>query len=267
MTKVESAGRSVLINIRGVSKTFVGEKGKSQAAALCKVNTQISKGELVSFVGPSGCGKTTLLKMCCGLIRPTTGEIDYQGTGQPLTPGSYGMVFQTPALLPWRTVGRNIELPGTLKRGSRYLGTERSVQSRIADLLETVGLKGTENRYPHELSGGMQQRVAIARALYDDPSVLFMDEPFGALDAITRERLNLEVQSILQHKNLTIIFVTHDLREALFLSDRVIVFSNSPGRIVADVRINLPRPRSMSSFTEPEMIEAEHLLRKSLQIT
>jgi NitT/TauT family transport system ATP-binding protein len=113
----------------------------------------------------------------------------------------------------------------------------------------------------------MQQRVAIARALYDDPSVLFMDEPFGALDAITRERLNLEVQSILQHKNLTIIFVTHDLREALFLSDRAIVFSNSPGRIVADVRVNLPRPRSMSSFTEPEMIEAEHLLRKSLQIT
>jgi NitT/TauT family transport system ATP-binding protein len=177
------------------------------------------------------------------------------------------MVFQTPALLPWRTVGRNIELPGTLKRGSRYIESERSVQSRIADLLEIVGLKGAENRYPHELSGGMQQRVAIARALYDDPSVLFMDEPFGALDAITRERLNLEVQSILQHKNLTIIFVTHDLREALFLSDRVIVFSNSPGRIVADVRINLPRPRSMSSFTEPEMIEAEHLLRKSLQIT
>jgi NitT/TauT family transport system ATP-binding protein len=228
--------------------------------SLVNIALSVEQGEFVSLVGPSGCGKTTLLKLCAGLLTPSAGIIEHEGRPGAARPGSYGIVFQTPALLPWRTISDNVILPLQVLRRKKH-----SDEARAESLLEMVGLGGLRSRYPSELSGGMQQRVSLARALIHDPDLLFMDEPFGALDAITRETLDNELQGIHQAQRKTVVFVTHNIQEAAYLSDRVVVMSANPGRIAAEVPVHIPRPRS---FTDPRAREAllgiELLVREAL---
>jgi NitT/TauT family transport system ATP-binding protein len=224
--------------------------------ALSGVTLTIGRGEFVSIVGPSGCGKSTLLSVLGGLLRPTAGRVLIGG--EPVTDPSprLGVAFQDPVLLPWRSVLENVLLPAQLRFG----GVSRH-RERAQSLLEMVGLKGFESNYPKELSGGMRQRVAIARALLLDPEVLLMDEPFGALDAITRERMGYELLRIWQGSGKTVVFVTHGISEAVFLSDRVIAMSARPGRVIDDRRIELPRPRTPTSQEDPRFLEAARILR------
>ncbi len=246
--------RDVVLNIEDVSKTYFTADDAHRA--LEPVTTQIHEGELVSLVGPSGCGKTTMLKMCAGLLKPTEGALHFRDTGAGVAPGSFGMVFQSPALLPWRTVLDNVLLPVEIRSLRK-----RDYVDRAIELLAFVNLAGAEKKYPGELSGGMQQRASIARSLILDPDILFMDEPFGALDAMTRDELNVELQCIQIEQNKTVVFVTHGISEAIFLSNRVVVFSAGPGRVVADIEIDLPRPRSLEIERTPEFGALESEIR------
>lgn len=243
---------------RRVEKRYVSQDG-SQTQALVPCDFTVRDGEFISLVGPSGCGKTTLLKICAGLVAPTGGTVEYRDSGRTVQPGAFGMVFQSPALLPWRTVTNNLLLP------QQVLGLDRrAAKGRAAELLELVKLPGAGDRYPKELSGGMQQRVAIARAMIHDPEVLFMDEPFGALDAMTREELNMSLQEIQMSAGKSVMFVTHDIPEAIFLADRVFVMSPGPGRIVEELTIDLPRPRTVESRTSEAFRSAEARARELL---
>ena len=254
----KSADKQAAIRIDGAAKTYISAAG-AHVEALAPVDTVINEGEFVSLIGPSGCGKTTLLKMCAGLVPATSGSITFRDTGKQIHPGQFGMVFQSPALLPWRSLLANVTLP------AEVLGRpKKAARERARELLSLVQLDGKEARYPGELSGGMQQRVGIARSLIDDPEMLFMDEPFGALDAMTREDLNMQLQSVHMHQKTTVLFVTHSIHEATLLSDRVLVFSAGPGRILADVTIDLPRPRRLETMVSREFVETEDLLRKIL---
>jgi NitT/TauT family transport system ATP-binding protein len=235
-----------MLLINRIEKTYCLADG-GRAVALMPVTTSIGDGEFVALLGPSGCGKTTLLKMCAGLITPTGGAVALDENGTPVGPGSYGFVFQAPALLPWKTVLANVMLPASILHLDRASAKERALQ-----LLGTVKLAAAAGKYPSELSGGMQQRVAIARALLHDPSLIFMDEPFGALDAMTREELNMELQRIHQANKKTILFVTHDIDEAVLLADRILVLSSGPGRMVEEIKIELPRPRTASDKLSAE---------------
>ncbi len=235
-----------LIRIEGLSKSYRTRSGH-RTEALRSITFSVNQGEFVSIVGPSGCGKTTLLKILAGIVQPSSGSIFV--SDQPLRGPrrDVGMVFQQPVLLPWRTVLDNVLLP------VQVLGLDRKQYSAKAnELLSMVGLVGFGNRYPHELSGGMQQRVAICRALIHDPLLLLMDEPFGALDALTRERMNLELLRIWDLSKKTILLVTHSISEAVFLSDRVVVLSERPGQILDILSIGLPRPRSLEVISTPE---------------
>lgn len=209
--------------------------------ALSDIALDIAEGEFISLIGPSGCGKSTLLRLIADLLQPTSGRISVHGksAAEARRGRDYGMVFQSPVLYDWRTVERNVQLPLELMKVSRK---ERGERSR--ELLELVGLREFADRYPWQLSGGMQQRVAIARALSFRPSILLMDEPFGALDEMTRERLNMELLSIWSRTGTTVVFVTHSIPEAVFLSDRVVVMTPRPGRIEHTVPVDLPRPRA-----------------------
>jgi NitT/TauT family transport system ATP-binding protein len=248
-----------LLVLDGVGKTYQLATGE-QHVAVMPVTAEIGSGEFVSLVGPSGCGKTTLLKLCAGLIELTTGVVRRAGDQRPLAPREFGFVFQAPALLPWRTVLANVTLPMTI------LGLDRakSVQ-RAHELLALVGLESSMAKYPGELSGGMQQRVSIARALLHDPDILFMDEPFGALDAMTREVLNMELQRIQREQGKTVLFVTHDIDEATLLSDRIFVMSPGPGRIVEQIVIDLPRPRHIGSKVTPQFQELAYRVRRAME--
>ncbi len=231
--------RQPIISARQVTQIY---KGGSAGAvtALSNVGFDIEQGELISLVGPSGCGKSTLLRILAGLNRPTAGTVELHGRPR-LEPGpETAVVFQQPILLPWRTILENVLLPIEF----RELALP-AYRTRAVELLASVGLDGFENRYPHELSGGMQQRAAIARALIQDPEILLMDEPFGALDAMTREQMNLDVLRIWRESRKTIIFVTHSISEAVFLSQRVFVMSPRPGRLTEILDIDLPFPRSL----------------------
>ncbi len=251
--------RQPLLRLEAVGKRYQLADGRTHVALL-PVSATIGRGEFVSFVGPSGCGKTTLLKMCAGLITRTEGHVRLAESGRTLSPREYGFVFQAPALLPWRTVLANVTLPMTI------LGLERSAATRRAhELIALVGLADSTGKYPSELSGGMQQRVAIARALLHDPAVLFMDEPFGALDAMTRESLNMELQRIQQHQRKTVLFVTHDIEEATLLSDRVFVMSAGPGRVVEELSIGLARPRRIESRATPAFQDLARRVRQALE--
>lgn len=253
-----SPPQTPLLTIDRASKIFRSSKGED-TVALLPVDGVIQPGEFVSFVGPSGCGKTTLLKICAGLVAPTEGSVTYKNTGAPINPGSFGIVFQNAALLPWKTVLDNVMLPADI------LGLPRkSAERRALDLLEMVQLKGSESSYPNELSGGMQQRVAIARSMLHDPDILFMDEPFGALDAMTREELNMELQEIHSSAGKTIVFVTHSISEAVLLSDRIMVFSAGPGRVRADEPVPLGRPRDLDVSLSVEFRQLEAKLRAEL---
>jgi len=229
--------------------------------ALLGMNLSVRDEEFVSLVGPSGCGKTTFLKLLCGLISPDKGKIRIKGL-PPLEArqnGRFSVVFQSTALLEWRTVEENIFLPIELHS---ELKTEHQVLFK--DLMKMVGLEDFSNSYPHELSGGMQQKVAIARSLINQPSALFMDEPFGALDLITRGKLNLELQRIWGKIKPSVVFITHSIREACFLSDKIAVMSTSPGRITKIFDVNFERPRSLEIFQESDFISLETNVSKEL---
>jgi len=215
--------------------------------ALEAIDFEVADREFVAIVGPSGCGKSTLLKILAGLIPATGGMALLRGTPIVGPRRDIGMVFQSPVLFPWRTVLHNVLLPVDVQG----LGRERLHRSAL-DLLRLVGLDGFENRYPWELSGGMQQRVAMVRALIHDPAMLLMDEPFGALDAMTREQMNLELQRIWLERRKTVVFITHSIPEAVFLADRVLVMTARPGRITEIVAVTLPRPRSLDIMSTPE---------------
>ena len=227
-----------MITIENVSKVYESRDG-DRVHALTNLNLEIGENEFVSVVGPSGCGKSTLLKMIVGLLPATTGQVRFRGEPVRGPRTDVGMVFQEPILLPWRTVKQNVMFPiEILRRPSR------EYQGEADRLLNVVGLGGFENKMPYELSGGMQQRAAICRALVHDPSVLVMDEPFGALDAMTREEMGVELLRIWQQYRKTVVFVTHSIREAVWLSDRVVVMTARPAKIAEVVTIDLPRPRT-----------------------
>jgi NitT/TauT family transport system ATP-binding protein len=228
-----------MITLRALSKTF--SLDGRPLAALSDVSLDVYPEEFVSLVGRSGCGKSTLVNIIAGLLLPSAGEVLVQGRRVTEPVDTIGMVFQSPVLLPWRTVLDNVLLPVEI------LGLAREPGLRAArDLLALAGLQGFERAYPHALSGGMQQRVAICRALVVDPPILIMDEPFGALDAMTREEMGIELLRIWHERRKTVLFVTHSISEAVFLSDRVVVMTPRPGRICEVLPIDLPRPRSLA---------------------
>jgi NitT/TauT family transport system ATP-binding protein len=237
------------IHLAGVQKTY-RTRGEP-FLAISEATFDVEAGELVSLVGPSGCGKTTLLKILAGLHSYDAGELSIGSAGQPFDPSrDIGMVFQQPLLLKWRRIIDNVLLPAEIL--GLPMGPSRD---RARDLLALVGLKGNEEKYPYELSGGMQQRAAIARALVHDPKLILMDEPFGALDALTREKMNLELLRIWQESKKTIVFVTHGITEAVFLGTRVIVLTARPARMADNFRVELPHPRTLDMKTQEKFGE------------
>jgi NitT/TauT family transport system ATP-binding protein len=227
-----------LIAVRRLSLQY--GRGASGVVALRDIDFRISDGAFVAVVGPSGCGKSTLLKILAGLLPPSAGRAELRGLPITGPRRDIGVVFQSPVLFPWRTVVGNVMLPADVQRLDRV-----AMQRRALELLQLVGLGGFEQRYPRELSGGMQQRVGIVRALLHDPAILLMDEPFGALDAMTREALNVELQRIWMQRRITVLFITHSTAEAVFLADRVIVLTPRPGTIGDQFDVDLPRPRAL----------------------
>ena len=235
-----------VVRLTGVSKAFgaTGSSSTTPTVALSNISLDIQRGEFVSLIGPSGCGKSTLLRLVGDLTEPTGGTVQVNGkpAGQARLDRDYGMVFQSPTLFDWRTVEENVRLPLEL------FGYDNAARAeRTGEMLELVRLTDFARHRPYQLSGGMQQRVAIARALAFSPSLLLMDEPFGALDEMTRERMNSEVLSIWARTGITVIFVTHSIPEAVFLSSRVAVMSARPGRITRVVDVDLPRPRGLET--------------------
>lgn len=247
-----------MIYLNGVSKTF--HTGSGDIRAVDDVGISIARGEFVSLVGTSGCGKSTLLKIIAGLLTADTGEVRLDGRPAAAGRRDVGIMLQSPALLPWQTVLENVLLPFVISGE----GETDSTRGRAREVLHMVGLDGFVDAYPWELSGGMQQRTALARCLAPDPEIQLMDEPFGALDELTRERLNLELARIheLQHKN--VIFVTHSVQEAVFLSDRVVVMTPRPGKIAGEVVVDLPRPRGSRMVSEAEFVTASLKVRHLL---
>jgi NitT/TauT family transport system ATP-binding protein len=260
---VEERASGSAIALQNVSMIFQAAGGGQSVQALDDVSLSIEPGELVSLIGPSGCGKSTLLRLIGDLLAPSSGSIQVNGKTprQARLSREYGIVFQQPVLYEWRSVTQNVQLPLEVMR---VPAAER--RRRAAELLELVGLTEFSARYPWELSGGMQQRVSIARALSFRPSVLLMDEPFGALDEMTRERLNRELLNIWSETRTTIVFVTHSVAEAVFLSDRVVVMSPRPGRIEAVLDVDLARPRESQTRDAPAFFslvaEVRHHLRE-----
>ena len=243
---------SSVIAVNALTKRYAARTGT--VSALEDVSFSVGEGEFVAVVGPSGCGKSTLLKILAGILPATAGEARLRGTSIAGPRKDIGVVFQAPVLFPWRSVLDNVLLPIDVQG----LGRDRHRQDAL-DLLSLVGLQGFEGRYPWELSGGMQQRVAITRALVHDPALLLMDEPFGALDAMTRELMNVELQRIWMEKKKTVLFITHSIPEAVFLADRVLVMTPRPGKILEDVRVKSARPRSLDIMNTPEF--GEHVRR------
>jgi NitT/TauT family transport system ATP-binding protein len=244
------------VSIQGVSKGFA-----SGVTALSGIDLDVQPREFVSLIGPSGCGKSTLLRIIGDLIDPSTGVVEVNGkpAHRARLDHDYGIVFQEAVLYDWRTVAKNIALPLELLRWSRGKRTQR-----VQELLRLVELEGFEDQHPWQLSGGMQQRVAIARALSFDPALLLMDEPFGALDEMTRERLNMELLRIWEASGSTIVFVTHSIPEAVFLSTRVVVMSPRPGRIADVVEVDLPYPRTAETREDPRFFELVTGVRERL---
>ena len=247
-----------VVEVKDLTKTFA----QGNVTALENIDLELNPGEFVSLIGPSGCGKSTLLRIIGDLTPPTSGTVTVNGktAKQARTDGDYGIVFQDSVLFDWRTVAKNIGLP------LEMLGWDRDRRrARVEEMLDLVELRSFADHHPWQLSGGMQQRVSIARALSFEPALLLMDEPFGALDEMTRERLNLELLSIWQQLGSTVVFVTHSISEAVFLSTRVVVMSPRPGRIAGFVDIDLPFPRTVETREDPHFFELVTLVRELLR--
>ncbi|AZW10793.1 ABC transporter ATP-binding protein [Bordetella bronchiseptica] len=227
--------------------SVVYRTSKGPITAVDNLSLQLGAGEFVSVLGPSGCGKSTLIKVFSGLLKPSGGKALLNGTPIDEPRGDVGIVFQQPTLLPWKTVLDNVLVP------IRALGMNVAEgRAKAMELLRLVGLEKFASNYPSELSGGMQQRVGIARGLIHDPALLLMDEPFSALDTMTRDRMSIELQRIWMATRKSALFITHSIAEAVFLSDRIVVMSARPGRIIREVTVNLPRPRTLATLTDPE---------------
>jgi NitT/TauT family transport system ATP-binding protein len=247
-----------VVKVDGVTKTFA----QGNVTALENIDLDLEPGEFVSLIGPSGCGKSTLLRIIGDLTPPSSGTVTVNGkpARQARNDGDYGIVFQDSVLFDWRTVAKNIALP------LEMLGWDRDRRkARVEEMLDLVELRSFADHHPWQLSGGMQQRVSIARALAFEPALLLMDEPFGALDEMTRERLNLELLSIWEKLGSTVVFVTHSISEAVFLSTRVVVMSPRPGRIAGLVSIDLPFPRTVETREESRFFELVTLVRELLR--
>lgn len=249
------------VEARNVSMTFETRRATGLVEALADVTVSIEPGEFVSLVGPSGCGKSTMLKIMAGLLQPTQGEIIIDGVPVKRPRRSVGIMFQTPELFPWRNVLENVLLPIDIFGHDRDYHAERARQ-----LLRMVGLSAFEKAYPRELSGGMQQRTALSRVLVADPAIILMDEPFGALDEFTRERLNLELLRIWEEARKTVVFVTHNIGEAVFLSDRVVVMDTAPGRVDGTVTVPLARPRTVQDMKDPAYTNCIFEIREYLGV-
>jgi NitT/TauT family transport system ATP-binding protein len=263
-TRASGAGAAAssltpVVEVLGASKVF--GTGEGALAALQEIELTIQAGEFVSLIGPSGCGKSTLLRLIGDLTPVSSGEVRLNGkpAAQARRGREYGIVFQAPVLMEWRTVARNVELPLEIS------GVEKAERARRAEaMLKLVELSDFAGKYPWQLSGGMQQRVAIARALAIDPALLLMDEPFGALDEMTRERLNLELMDIWRRTHTTVVFVTHSIPEAVFLSSRVAVMSARPGRITRVIDVDLPQPREAATRNQERYFELVTAVREAL---
>jgi NitT/TauT family transport system ATP-binding protein len=255
---VSDVGNGPVVSLEGVTKEF----GKGGVVALQDVSLDVRPGEFVSLIGPSGCGKSTLLRVIGDLIQPSGGGVRVNGkpARQARIDRDYGIVFQDAVLFDWRTVAKNIALPLEMAGWDR-----RRRNVRVGEMVELVELAGFESHHPWQLSGGMQQRVSIARALSFDPSLLLMDEPFGALDEMTRERMNTELLRIWEQSGSTIVFVTHSIAEAVFMSSRVVVMSPRPGRITGIVDIDLPQPRTQQTRENPRYAELVRDVRRLLR--
>lgn len=246
------------IQLDQVGKTYRTRTGPVHAVA--QASFDVRQGEFVSLLGPSGCGKSTLLMMVAGLEQPSTGSLGFQGQRIEGPRSDNGIIFQDATLLPWKSVIENVLFPIDILKRPRA-----DYEARALELISRVGLRGFEKKKPHELSGGMRQRVAICRALIHDPPVLLMDEPFSALDAITRDQMNIVLAEMLETYNKTVLFVTHSIREAVYLSDRVLVMSGRPSTITLDLAIDFPRPRSPSIEDAPRFRELVRTLRESIE--
>ena len=251
---------ALTVDARGVSLTFQTRDGAVEA--LANVNLQISDGDFVSFIGPSGCGKTTLMRVIADLERPTAGTILVNGVTaeEARLKRQYGYIFQAPALYPWRTIERNVMLPLEIMG---YPASER--RERMQRYLKLVNLSGFERKFPWQLSGGMQQRASIARALSFDPALLLMDEPFGALDEIVRDHLNEQLLRLWDQTGKTVVFVTHSIPEAVFLSTKIVVMSPRPGRIIDVIPCDFPRDRTLEIRETQEFIKIAQRVRSGLR--
>lgn len=250
--------RPELLKMSHIEKTFRGD-----VVALKNMNLSVNQGDFVSLLGPSGCGKSTALRLIAGLIRPTSGAIEWQG-GQG--EGDLGVVFQEPTLMPWAKVRDNVWLPYRL-RGKTYT----DVKDEVLGVLKLVGLEKFQNAYPRELSGGMKMRVSIARAMVTKPRLILMDEPFAALDEISRHKLNKDLLSLRDAIGCTVVFVTHSVFESVFLSDRIVVMAARPGRVISELTVNAPYPRTEEFRTSPEYSasarEASQALHRAMEET
>lgn len=252
-----NAPRADYIRIAGLSKRFGGDHTDGGVLALQNIDCSIAQGSFVTIVGPSGCGKSTLLRILAGLLDYQQGQVSLDGQAIRGTRRDVGMVFQSSILLPWRSILDNVMLP------AQVLGLDmKRARERAMQLLSMVRLEGFEHKLPSQLSGGMQQRASIARALLHDPKILLMDEPFGALDAMTRERMNLELQRIWMESGKTVVLITHSIPEAVFLGDQVFVMSARPGTLEQVLRIDLPRPREMAVMSDPVFAAATASIRE-----
>ncbi len=251
----------LVVRLAGLEKTFALPSGETMTA-VTGIDLELRRGEFVSLIGPSGCGKSTLLRLIGDLTQPSAGSVTVNGkrAHQARVDRDYGMVFQAPVLFEWRTVEENVRLPLELTSQDRA-----ARDARVREMLALVELTDFARHHPYQLSGGMQQRVAIARALTFSPSILLMDEPFGALDEMTRERMNSEVLRIWEQTGITVVFVTHSIPEAVFLSSRVVVMSARPGRITRVVEIDLPRPRGVETRESRRYFEMVTEVREALR--
>ena len=261
---VEPAARSdrtgkELLHVEGVTKVFAAR----DLRALEPITLSINSGDFVSVIGPSGCGKSTLLKIMAGLLPPTDGNVTLQGSPVVGAREDIGIMFQEATLLPWRTALENVLLPIEIRSGSKVAKDERT---RALELVQSVGLEDFDAVYPHELSGGMAQRVAICRMLVTEPAVLLLDEPFGALDELTRDYMNEELQRICFERSATAFMVTHSIPEAVFLGDRVVVMSARPGSVAGVIEVDLPRPRTLDMTTREQFGQIVRRVRAKLDV-